>query len=137
MSTEIRYLLQQNNLKVTPQRVAILDAILTLKNHPSADNIKEYVSTNHPNIATGTIYKVLETFVEKGILNKVKTDKDYMRYDPKLSNHHHLYCKVSNRIEDFEDEELNKLLLDYFKTKNIENFSIKDIKLQIIGEFKK
>jgi Fur family peroxide stress response transcriptional regulator len=127
--------LKSSNLKVTPQRMAVLEALSSLKNHPTADNIKEYVVKNHPNIAVGTIYKTLETFVEKGLVKKVKTEKDVMRYDPILEKHHHLYCEESEHIEDFFDDELNKILEEYFKNKKIPNFKVKDIKLQIIGRF--
>jgi Fur family transcriptional regulator, peroxide stress response regulator len=127
--------LKNGNLKVTPQRVAVLEALSNLNDHPTADKIKEYVVKNHPNIAVGTIYKTLETFVEKGFVKKVKTDEDVMRYDAILDKHHHLYCEETNRIEDFFDDELNNMLEDYFKKKKIPNFKVKDIKLQIIGTF--
>jgi Fur family peroxide stress response transcriptional regulator len=129
--------LRDSNLKVTPQRVAVLEALNNLKNHPTADKIKEYVVKNHPNIAVGTIYKTLETFVDKGLVKKVKTEKDVMRYDAILENHHHLYCKDTERIEDFFDDELDNLIDKYFKKKKIPNFKVKDIKLQIIGTFNK
>ncbi|MBE0571390.1 MAG: transcriptional repressor [Ignavibacteriaceae bacterium] len=127
--------LKDSNLKVTPQRVAVLEALNNLKNHPTADKIKEYVIKNHPNIAVGTIYKTLETFVEKGLVKKVKTEQDVMRYDAILDKHHHLYCEDTERIEDFFDNQLNDMLEDYFRKKKIPNFKVKDIKLQIIGTF--
>lgn len=127
--------LKDNNLKVTPQRIAVLEALNNLKDHPTADKIKEYVVKNHPNVAVGTIYKTLETFVEKGLVKKVKTDKDVMRYDAILDKHHHLYCENTERIEDFFDDQLNEILEKYFKKKKIPNFKVKDIKLQIIGTF--
>ena len=127
--------LKDNSLKVTPQRMAVLEALNNLKNHPTADKIKEYVVKNHPNIAIGTIYKTLETFVEKGLVKKVKTEKDVMRYDAILENHHHLYCEDTERIEDFFDDELDNLIDRYFQKKKIPNFKVKDIKLQIIGTF--
>jgi Fur family transcriptional regulator, peroxide stress response regulator len=127
--------LKNSHLKVTPQRIAVLEALNSLKDHPTADKIKEYVVKNHPNIAVGTIYKTLETFVEKGLVKKVKTEKDVMRYDAILDKHHHLYCEDTERIEDFFDENLNAMLEEYFKKKKIPDFKIKDIKLQIIGAF--
>jgi len=127
--------LKDSNLKVTPQRIAVLEALNNLKEHPTADKIKEYVVRNHPNIAVGTIYKTLETFVEKGLVKKVKTEKYVMRYDAILDNHHHLYCEDTERIEDFFDDQLNDMLEEYFKKKKIPNFKVKDIKLQIIGTF--
>jgi len=127
--------LRASSLKVTPQRIAVLEALNNLKNHPTADKIKEYVVKNHPNIAVGTIYKTLETFVDKGLVKKVKTEKDVMRYDAILENHHHLYCEDTERIEDFFDDELDSLIDKYFQKKKIPNFKVKDIKLQIIGTF--
>jgi Fur family transcriptional regulator, peroxide stress response regulator len=58
-----------------------------------------------------------------------------MRYDYVKEKHHHLYCAESERIEDYYDKELDKLLENYLKKKTIPNFKIKDIKLQIVGNF--
>lgn len=132
---ETRDFLKEKNLKITPQRIAVLEAILELGNHPTAENIIESIKMNHPNIAIGTVYKILEIFVDNGIVKKVKTDKDIMRYDAILEKHHHLYCVESDRIEDYYDDELNQLIEKHFKKKKIENFNIEDIKLQIIGNF--
>lgn len=127
--------LKNSKLKVTPQRIAVLEALASLKDHPTADKIKEHVVKNNPNIAVGTIYKTLETFVEKGLVHKVKTEQDVMRYDAIPDKHHHLYCEHTERIEDFFDDKLNAMLEEYFKKKKIPNFKVKDIKLQIIGTF--
>jgi len=131
-----RNILLEKNLKITPQRIAVLDALTNLKNHPTADNVIEFIRKFHPNIAIGTIYKTLETFVEKGIVKKVKTEKDVMRYDPILDNHHHLYSSDTEHIEDYYDEELDRIIDNYFKKKKIPNFTVEDIKVQIIGKFK-
>ena len=127
--------LQEKGLKVTPQRVAIYDAIVKLNNHPTAENVIEYIKANHPNISVGTVYKVLDSLVENNLLKKVKTEKDIMRYDAVLSNHHHLYCAETDRIEDYEDEKLNAIINDYFNANLIKNFRVQDIKLQITGKF--
>ncbi len=124
-------------LKVTPQRIAVFEAVINLNNHPTAEQVTEYIKLNHPNIATGTVYKTLETLVRCGIINKVKTDADVMRYDAVIERHHHLYCADSNRIEDFVDPRLDKILEKYLKEKEIPDFQIEDIKLQIVGKFKK
>jgi len=136
MTIFFREKLQEKGLKVTPQRVAIYEAIVKLNNHPTAENVIEFIKANHPNISVGTVYKVLDSLVENELLKKVKTEKDIMRYDAVLSNHHHLYCAETDRIEDYEDEKLNQLINNYFKKNTIENFNVTDIKLQITGKFK-
>jgi Fur family peroxide stress response transcriptional regulator len=113
-TTNIREILMTSGLKVTPQRIEVLEAIMNLNNHPTADNIIDYIQKNHPNIAIGTVYNILEILVEKRIIRKVKTDRDIMRYDAITDNHHHLYCEESDKIEDYFDEDLDNLLEDYF-----------------------
>ena len=135
--SEIRNKLIEKGLKVTPQRVAILEAIIMLNNHPTAENIIDFIRKNHPNIATATVYKVLAIMVENKLIKKVKTDRDIMRYDAIMEKHHHLYCSETDRIEDYIDDELNTMIDEYFKQKKISGFQIEDIKLQIIGKFKK
>ncbi len=133
-TTNIRNRLIDKGLRITPQRVAVLEAVLMLNNHPSAEHITGYIRTNHPNIATATIYKVLDAFVSCGLIRRVKTDTGVMRYDAVLESHHHLYYSDSERIEDYKDEALNALLFKYFNDKTIPNFRIEDLKLQIIGK---
>lgn len=135
--SEIKYKLIEKGLKITPQRLAILGAIYELNNHPTAENIIEFIRTNHPNISTGTVYKVLDTLVENGIIAKVKTDRDIMRYDGVVDKHHHLYCSTCDLIEDYKDDQLDRLLKEYFKNKKFPGFEIEDFVLQIKGTFDK
>lgn len=137
MTTEyIREQLMHHGLKVTPQRLAIYEAVVNLRNHPTAENIIEYIKRNHPNISVGTVYKVLDLLVENQLLKKVKNEKDVMRYDAITQQHHHLYCTETDKIEDFEDPELDKLINQYFTKKKIKGFKVEDITLQITGKFK-
>ena len=133
---EIRNKLTEKGLRVTPQRIAILEAIVKLNNHPTAENIIEYIRINHPNVATATVYKVLDALATNKLIKKVKTERDIMRYDAILEIHHHLYCAESDFIKDYYNNEINELLAEYFKKNGIPDFEIEDIKLQIIGKFK-
>lgn len=135
--SQIKDKLVGKGLKVTPQRIAILEAIYSLNNHPTAEMIREFIKDTYPGIASATVYKVLDTLLEKQLIKRIKTDKDSMRYDGVLENHHHLYCFESEEIRDYRDEELDRLLSEYFKKKGIASFRIQDIKLQIHGRFLK
>lgn len=136
-SSGIRDALTEKGLRVTPQRIAIYEAILKLNNHPTADDVAAHIKHDHPNIATGTVYKVLESLVENGLIKKVKTERDVMRYDAILETHHHLYDAQSDRITDYYNVEINELLSEYFRKNGIPDFEIGDIKLQITGKFLK
>jgi len=134
-SLKIRDLLSEKHIKVTPQRMRVLEAIYILNNHPTAEKIIDFIRKKDPNIGSGTVYKVLETLVEKGLIKKVKTENDIMRYEGVTENHHHLYCIQCDHIEDYYNEKLDKLLTVFFKENEIDNFIIEDIQLQISGNF--
>ncbi|MDP3437060.1 MAG: transcriptional repressor [Bacteroidales bacterium] len=130
-----REILSQAGLKITPQRVAVLESFEVLQKHPSADQIIAQVRSKSADIATGTIYNILDTLVNKKIICRVKTDRDVMKYDAVSDKHHHLYCSQSETISDYYDNELNLILENYFRDKEIENFRVEDVKLQIVGKF--
>lgn len=132
-----RELLISKGLKVTPQRIAILEAIRQLKDHPTVERIISFIHEKHPGIATGTVYKVLDTLVENRLIFKIRTEMGIMRYDAIMDDHHHFYCTESDRIENYFDAEIDELMREYFERKKIPGFKIEDIKLQIIGNFEK
>lgn len=132
---EIARHLSTCGLKVTPQRVSILQALGKMHTHPTAEELFKEVSQHIPGLSVTTIYNVLDSFVEKGLVRRVKTDSGIMRYDAILEHHHHLYCVSSDRLEDYHDPELDQMLRNYFEQKQIKGFKITDVRLQLTGEF--
>ncbi len=130
----IRARLGTAGLKFTQQRIVILDALLTLGHHPTADEIYDHVKPNNPSISLGTVYKTVETFVSCHLIRKVMTDDGVMRYDARIDAHSHIYCVNTREIVDFTDPELQQWIEDYFKHKNIRNLKIKEISVQINAE---
>ena len=132
----IREKLASKGLKVTPQRILVLEALLHSREHPTAEMIGEHVRKDNPGISTGTIYNILDTFVENGLVALVRTEKDRMRYDAFLEEHHHLFDMESEKISDYYDEELTGIIRDYLATNTIPGFDIENVKLQISGKYK-
>ncbi len=131
---EIAEMIQKTGLKVTPQRVAVIQA-LDILNHPRAEEIFKVVSQQIPGLSQATIYNTLEALAGKQLVRKVHTDADVMRYDAVHEHHHHLYCVQSERMDDYFDPDLDLLLQQYFDKKKISGFRLKEIKLQLMGEF--
>lgn len=131
---EIAKSISESGLKVTPQRVAVMQAFEKL-NHPRAEEIYKEVYNSIPGLSPTTVYNILDVLVNKGIVKRVKTESGVMRYDAVSDHHHHMYCLSSDRVEDFFDPELDKILQEYFEKKRIDGFKIEDIKLQLMGKF--
>ena len=86
-------------------------------------------------MSTGTIYKTLDTLVERGVIAKVRTADEAARYDGRIDNHHHLYIEGSNRIEDYVNENLDSMLAVFFKENRIPGYEISSIKVHINGKY--
>jgi Fur family peroxide stress response transcriptional regulator len=134
---EIRNRLKNSGLRVTPQRLAVLSTLIESDRHPDADQIARVVRAQHSNIAVGTIYHILDNLVQKGIINKVQTEQNVVRYDAIVEPHIHLYSGEENRIEDYFDKEFFDLIDDYLQKKKIKGFKVNDIRIKFLGEFTK
>ena len=127
---EIISMLSSRNIKITPQRIAVYE-IVSMLDHPYADEIMDQLKINNPSIAKGTVYSILDFFCNQGILHKVKTANGKMRYDPIDTQHHHIVEKGSDKIEDYSNEELNLMLQNYFANNPIPGYEVEEIRLQL------
>lgn len=128
----VRQILKDYGLKVTPQRLAVYEALCEL-GHPYADDIVNYVRKDNPNISVATIYNTLDHFRDKNLLFRLETCKDKMRYDCGMHQHYHICDPVKDIMIDYNDPELNKLLTSYFANLNLDHVQIRDIRLTIVG----
>ena len=133
---DLKAILTNYGLKATHQRILILEAFIQAEEHPTAEILYNAAKPKSPSLSLGTVYKTLDAFTEVGLVHKVKTDEDTVRYYANTATHHHIFCQKTNRIIDYEDDELEALLRDYFQRKQVENFEIEDIQLQLTGKIK-
>ena len=96
------------NIKLTPQRIAILNYLKGNTLHPSAEDIYMAVKIEFPTMSFATIYNTLEALKNKGNVQELKIDSNKKRYDPDCSRHHHLICtKCKNIVDIFKDFKLH------------------------------
>ncbi len=101
---------RKGGLAVTPQRLAIIRALLASAEHPRADAIYAQVRREHPHISLATVHRTLETLCEIGEARKVTMLHDSARYDGNVTPHHHVVCVKCRRIRDIEIPELERIL---------------------------
>ena len=87
-------------LKMTPQRLAILDYLKDNIEHPSAETIFKAMKEKYPTMSFATVYNTLSTLNKAGRLRQLTIDPDKMRFDPNLEPHHHLICIRCGKIVD-------------------------------------
>lgn len=94
---------------VTVQRRLILEVMLNLDTHPTAEEVCEAVAARQPGISRATVYRTLESLVQLGELDRASHPGPVVRYDARTERHHHLLCERCNRILDFSHATLDAL----------------------------
>lgn len=87
-------------IRLTPQRIAVLEFLEGNREHPSADDIYKKVKKRYPTISFATVYNTLETLKRTGNVTELTIDPSRRRYDPDTRHHHHMICLKCKRIND-------------------------------------
>ena len=101
---------RKRGIALTPQRLAVIQALLAAENHPSADEICAAIRRTHPHVSLATVHRILEQFCEVGEARKVTLLHDVARYDGNVEPHHHVLCVRCRRVQDIEVPEVDKFL---------------------------
>lgn len=91
-------------LKLTPQRLAILEYLEGNEDHPSAEDIYTEIKKKYPMVSFATVYKTLETLKNSGYITELTIDRHRRRYDPDTGTHHHLICVTCKKIVDIHKD---------------------------------
>ena len=102
----VKDILKKANLKVTPQRILILEVIKE-KGHATIEHIYNEVKKLYPSISIATVYKNIHNLYEKGVLREINPQKDKAFYEIAIFNHSHFICTSCNTIYDIEPCENN------------------------------
>lgn len=114
---------REHNLRITPQRVSVYEAIRHDKTHPTADAVYRKVKSVSPNISLDTVNRTLISFAKAGILKMIAYSGHGKRYDPDISLHHHLQCVECGEVIDFTSEKYNQIDIPKRITDDFEVFS--------------
>lgn len=91
--------LRTHRLKVTPQRLKIVESLNTF-GHLNIDMLYQEVRETYPNVSLATVYKNLAIMTENGLLEEVKIPERKSVYEIKKEPHLHLHCTRCGKIED-------------------------------------
>lgn len=121
MKSRLEALLKEQGFRVTQKRVAVLE-FLSTQQHPIG---VEVIAKAFPKLNQTTIYRMLNDFVEKGIIVTHQLGHGHVDYQLVMDgkHHHHAVCKACGHIEKvhvcIEDCDLVKNILK--ATKNFTN----------------
>ena len=93
--------LKQENIRITPQRVAILEFLASHASHPTAEEIYRAIEVHFPGISVATVYNNLRLFTEIGFVKEMNYGDASSRFDFKTEPHYHASGQRCGKISDF------------------------------------
>lgn len=91
--------LRRGGVRVTPQRLAIAEAVLNSTDHPSVQQIYERVRDHFPSMTLATIYSTLGVLEKSGLIQELPFAK-LSRYESNLEPHVNLVCISCGNVVD-------------------------------------
>ncbi|TDT61983.1 Fur family transcriptional regulator [Fonticella tunisiensis] len=132
---KLKDLLKGEGYKLTPQRRAVLEAMIANEGkHLSTEEIYDVVKKECPEIGLATVYRTIQLLEKMGVVSRVNFDDGCNRYElvhnDEDHRHHHLICSNCGMVEEVEDDLLESIEKEIEKKYN---FYITNHNVQFYG----
>jgi Fur family transcriptional regulator, peroxide stress response regulator len=119
-------ILKEHGLRVTPQRIQVLQTFIMLEGHPAIEDLHREL----PDMSVATIYNNVRLFVKMNILNELPYGDGLSRYELYKTNHYHVICEQCGYIVDYEFPGLKEV---EDLAARLSNYTIKRHELEVYG----
>lgn len=92
--------LRDHGLRATPQRVAVLEAVMA-SDHPDAEAIYEFARSHQQSMSLATVYHVLDKLYLAGLVSVLDFTSRRL-YDGRTTAHDHVRCRDCGRVDDMQ-----------------------------------
>ena len=94
--------MSEAELRLTPQRRAVLKVLEAAHDHPTAAEVFDRVQGILPGIGPATVYRTLGLLVEHGKALELGLTDGAARYDANIGRHDHLICESCGKAVDVD-----------------------------------
>ena len=110
--------LRHQGLRVTPQRLIVLEALAAHSGHISADEILQWAAARYPAINLATVYRTLDLLISIGVVAQTDFGSGVSFFElVGDAPHHHLVCEHCHAVLEVDDKALQpvheRILRDY------------------------
>jgi Fur family transcriptional regulator, peroxide stress response regulator len=93
-------ILREKGVKITPQRLAIIDYLERHRVHPSAEDVYQSLLPQYPMISLATVYNTLDLLQDLQVIIKLTIDDKKVNYEYDVKPHDHFFCMTCGNIFD-------------------------------------
>lgn len=117
-------LLREKDIKVTTQRLEILQYLDTHRTHPTVDKIYTALKKNNPALSKTTVYNAVDVLKKHGLIISITLSGHEQRYDFRHDMHHHFLCRKCGKIIDIDIEcpNIGKVLQSGHKVEEVQGY---------------
>ena len=134
---QLNELLREHNLRITPQRKAILQILNDCRGHHlETENIYELLAVRGDKaqkVGLATVYRTMELFEKIGLVSKLSIENSPARYELIIHDklrHHHLICLKCGQVQEIEDRLTENFKMQVLKD---QEFQVADKPMKIYG----
>lgn len=101
----------KNGLKITPQRLRIVEVFLREAGHLTTEELYERVKVVDSSVGQATVYRTMKLLCDSGIAKEVHFGDGVARYEKKYGSEHHdhLICEACGSNLEVIDEQIELL----------------------------
>lgn len=122
--------LKESDIRITPQRQAVLEFLITSKTHPTADEIYKGLSEKFPGMSVATVYNNLRLFTKIGFVQEMAYGDASSRFDFSSKKHYHAICEECGKIVDTYYPGLDDVET---ATEQLTGFKINEHRMELYG----
>jgi len=123
--------LKKSGVRITPQRHAVLEYLLTSMSHPTADEIYKALENKFPNMSVATVYNNLRILREIGLVRELTYGDESSRFDSNMREHYHIICEDCGKIVDFHYPTLDEI---ESLAEKVSGFKISHHRMELYGK---
>lgn len=123
--------LKESGVRITPQRHAVLEYLLTSMTHPTADEIYKALEAKFPSMSVATVYNNLRVLRKIGLVRELTYGDDSSRFDCNMTEHYHVICDACGEIVDFDYPALDEVEL---LAEQVTGFDVSHHRLELYGK---